>query len=266
MDDRWYYAEARDRSYGPITIEELGRALRTKTNAANFLVWCPGMPDWARAGDQFALRQYFEPPPIPPHPAPEAAGQPVQQAMDRGELSQFEPGKSKVYPWRRYFARMFDLYVFSLFFFFFLGVAFPKLFENSDRRLDALYGIFGTAVYAVFEGFWTNVFGASLGKRLYGMRLLRTSDDGFSLGVAFQRSFAVWAKGLGIGIPIVSLFTLIVAYWNLTGDGQTTWDRDLKCAVTHGRLSALRWIFIVFMWLLLVAVYAGLTALGNAKS
>jgi hypothetical protein len=264
MEDNWYFAEAADRSYGPMTIDELGRILRTKANSVDFLVWCPDMPDWGRAGEQFALRRYFKPPPIPSFDRGSTAGQPVVDRDDRSILIEEEP--SSLHPWRRYFARMFDLYLFYLFFFFFLGIAFPKLFASSDKSLDSLYAIFGMAAYAIFEGFCLNVFGSSLGKRLYGIKLTRSEKEGFTLAVSFKRSFAVWARGLGIGIPIVALVTLIVAYQTLAKEKQTSWDRDFQCITTHNKLSALRWISIVFVWLLVLAIYIFLIALADGKT
>jgi RDD family/GYF domain 2 len=264
MDDNWYCAEAADRSSGPMTIEELGRILRTKTNSVDFWVWCPGMPDWGRAGEQFALRRYFQPPPITPHSRSPASGQLVIDRDDRPILAKEEV--SSLHPWRRYFARWFDLYIFYLFFFFFLGITFPRMFEGYDKSLDALFAIFGMAAYAVFEGFCLNVFGTSLGKRLYGIKLTRADKDGFILSVAFKRSFAVWVRGLGIGIPIVAIITSIVAYRTLKREKQTSWDRDFQCITTHSELSALRWISIVAVWLLIPVVYVFLIALASVKT
>ncbi|MEH2608344.1 RDD family protein [Bradyrhizobium sp. AZCC 1693] len=264
MENNWYYAEASDRSYGPVTVEDLGRVLRAKANSVDFLVWCPGMAEWGKAGEQFALRRYFQPPPIPSYNHGAATGQLVIDRDDRPILVEEEP--SSLHPWRRYFARMFDLYFFFLFFFFFLGIALPRLFDNSDKSLDALYAIFGTGAYAIFEGLCLNVFGSSLGKRLYGIKLTRSDKDGFTLAVSFKRSFAVWARGLGIGIPIVSLVTLIVAYRTLTQEKQTSWDRDFQCITTHNKLSALRWISIVLVWLLVLAIYIFLIALADGKA
>lgn len=264
MDDNWYFAEASDRSFGPMTLEDLGRALRAKANSVDFLVWCPGMAEWGRAGDQFALRRYFQPPPLPSYDRAATTRQLVIERDDRPILVEQEP--ASLHPWRRYFARMFDLYFFYLFFFFFLGIVFPKLFAHSDKSFDVLYAILGTAAYAVFEGFCLNVFGSSLGKRLYGIKLTRSDEDGLTLAVSFKRSFAVWARGMGIGIPIVTLVTLIVAYQNLAKDKQTSWDRDCQCVTTHKPLSALRWIWILFVWLLVLGIYIFLMTLADGKA
>jgi hypothetical protein len=268
MDDHWYYAEASNRSFGPITIEDLGRVLRSKPNSVDFLVWCPGMGDWERAGDQFALRRYFQPPPTRANPNAPKFSPTLDSPTIEPELRVFDQGKEdslSLHPWRRYFARIFDLYVFILIFFFFLGIAFPKLFVGSDKSLDVLYGILGSGAYAVFEGFCMNVFGGSLGKRLYGISVFRTHNEGFSLSISFRRSFAVWVRGLGFGIPIATLFTLLIAYRTLNREKQTSWDRDFQCAVTHKKLSAIRWIGILLAWLLVISVYSFLVALGNTK-
>jgi hypothetical protein len=255
MDDHWYYAEASNKSFGPMTIEELGRVLRNRTNSADFLVWSPGMGDWGRAGDQFTLMQYFQP---TPHSS---------STLDPHAIEQED--SPSLHPWRRYFARIFDLYVFILVFFFFLGIAFPKLFEGSDKSLDgllnALYGILGSGAYAVFEGFCMNAFGGSLGKRLYGISVFRTNEEGFPLSISFRRSFAVWVRGLGLGVPLATFVTLIVAHGTLKREKQTSWDRDFQCAVGHKKLSAVRWIGILLAWLLVISIYAFLVALGNAK-
>jgi hypothetical protein len=263
MDNHWYYAEATDRSYGPMGIEELGRVLRTKANAVDFLVWCPGMADWARAGEQFALRRYFQPPPVATPRAPIASPVTERWTIDP-ELRPVPvvTEASGLHPWRRYFARIFDLYVFVLFFFPFLGIAFPTLFESNDKSFDLLYSIGGSFAYAIFEGFCMNVFGSSLGKRLYGIRLVRTGDEGLTLSVSFKRSFAVWVRGLGLGIPLVAFFTLVVAYRTLIRKEETSWDRDFQCSISHTKLSPVRWFLIIAVWLLVLAVYAFLATLA----
>lgn len=266
MDDHWYYAESSDRSHGPMNIEELGQILRSRANSIDFLVWCPGMPNWARAGDQFALRRYLGPPPIPTlHASQPSMPRPPQANLElRSTLP--DTNEERLRPWRRYFARMFDLYLFSIVFFVLLGIAVPQLFASSDKGLDALYGIFAAAAYAIFEGFSLNVFGSSLGKKLYGIRLHGPDVGSLPLSLSFKRSFAVWARGLGVGIPIATLFTLIFAYQTLKKDGQTSWDRDFQCTVSHQELSGFRWFSIVAIWIALIFVYGALVALGNSTT
>lgn len=79
-------------------------------------------------------------------------------------------------------------------------------------------------------------------------------DERLRFLVALERSFLVWIRGLGLGIPIISLITEIVAYNHLLKFGQTSWDRDLHGTVIHGDLSAVRWFAIGAIWFVIVLV------------
>jgi uncharacterized RDD family membrane protein YckC len=255
MNSNWYYSETGEQSYGPIPIEDLGRILAAKNNSENFLVWSPGMSAWARAANIADLKQYFrQPTPLRISPSQTFETGPIQSGSS-----------ANLHPWRRYFARMIDLYLFVLIFFFFLGVAFPELFaanqprENS-RDYDFFYAFIGIAAYVVFETFCLNVFGQTLGKFLYGIQLRPKIGDRIEFTTALKRSLAVWVRGMGLGIPIIAFITLIVAYRTLTKERQTTWDRDFNLAVTHAELSIFRWLIIAIVWTLLLSVWVLLVA------
>jgi hypothetical protein len=144
-----------------------------------------------------------------------------------------------------------------------LGITFPTLFASSDKSVDAVYAILGSGAYAVFEGFCLNAFGTSLGKRLYGINLIRDDNEGFTLSLSLKRSLAVWVRGLGFGIAIASFVTLIVAYQTLTREGESSWDRDFQCTITHSKLSILRWMWILIVWLLTLSIYVLLATLRD---
>ncbi|MFN3656924.1 MAG: RDD family protein [Pseudolabrys sp.] len=255
MNNNWYYSETGEQSHGPISIEDLGRILVGKNNSANFLVWFPGMPDWTRAGNVADLKRYFQqnaPPPLRAKPNDAVVMAPVQSTP------------SVLHPWRRYFARILDLYIFMLIFFFFLGVAFPELSAtNQTRGTDYLYTLIGLAAYSVFETFCLNVFGTTFGKLLYGIRLETKAGDQIAFIAALKRSLSIWVRGLGLGIPIIALVTLVVAYRTLLKEGQTSWDRDFNFVVLHRDLSIFRWFVIAVAWLLLLSIWAILIAAGS---
>jgi hypothetical protein len=115
----------------------------------------------------------------------------------------------------------------------------------------------------VFEAFCLNIFGVTFGKFLYGIRLTRLANEQISLAIAFKRSLAVWVRGLGLGIPIVALFTLITAYRTLMKDRQTTWDRDFECAIIHRNFTLLRGVIVTFVWALVIATYVLLTTMQS---
>jgi uncharacterized RDD family membrane protein YckC len=255
MDTNWHYSETGEHSHGPLSIEDLGRVLSTNPRSDTFFVWSPGMSDWARAGSVADLRRYFRESAPPPLRATPSVGFATTTA--RSAIS------TKLHPWRRYFARMIDLYSFILVFFFFLGIVFPELFaadRTSGRQSEYVYAFIGVAAYSIFETFCLNVFGTTFGKLIYGIRVTSKVDTQITFTVALKRSLAVWVRGMGLGIPIVTLVTLVVAYRTLLKDGQTTWDRDFNLVLRHRQLSGLRWFGVAAVWFLLLSIYAVLIA------
>jgi uncharacterized RDD family membrane protein YckC len=230
MEDGWYCAESNTGAVGPMSREELGAILRGKASAAGFLVWCPGMADWARAGDVQALRGFLTPPPTvarsraPGVSSPAAAARPARSAAAPMEAisnqAEHAGGATAVAtrprPWSRFFARMADLYVFGLVFTAFIVLAFPQVFGPSyhgrERITDMLLSFLVLLAYVPFEALCMNVLGTTLGKALYGIRVTNAAGHALSLSTSFVRALSIWAGGLGAGIPLVGLFTLIAAY------------------------------------------------------
>src|SRR5690242_1543581 len=106
--DEWYYSTDGKQSLGPVSAEELGRILAAQVVAEKVLAWRPRMATCAGAASVPELKSYLQPPPRPPEIA---LLDPTPVDHERKRES------SAVHPWRRYFARIFDLYLFALVFF-----------------------------------------------------------------------------------------------------------------------------------------------------
>ncbi|MFZ2187797.1 MAG: RDD family protein [Candidatus Moraniibacteriota bacterium] len=156
-----------------------------------------------------------------------------------------------VRPWIRYWARSLDVIVFSLIFGVFLGIFIPSLLETSDTFLTLLI----LFVWIFAEAALLNTWGTTPGKWLLRVNLKSPEGSKLEFSKALNRSFAVWFRGLGLGIPIVSLFTLSSAYSYLNKEGATTWDKDGHFTVTHEKIGFIRAtvaIIIVIIFLLLI--------------
>lgn len=66
--------------------------------------------------------------------------------------------------------------------------------------------------------------GSSPGKFLFGVKVLDGSYLPIGLKNALGREVLVYLQGLGMGVPIVSLFTQIAAYKRVTNSGTAAWD------------------------------------------
>ncbi len=63
--------------------------------------------------------------------------------------------------------------------------------------------------------------------------------------MALNRSFKVWWRGFGAGIPIITLFTLSNADRRLTEDSITSWDQEGGFVVAHEKIGVLRLVVAV---------------------
>ena len=171
-----------------------------------------------------------------------------------------EASVAQVRPWVRYWARMFDIYLACIVAGLTIGILNPDAFN--EKSSDQLFGLVVIFAWVFIEALFLSTAGNTPGKWLFKTRIVPPSGAKLDYSAALSRSFKVWWRGLGIGFPLASLITLIVAHGNLTKNGTTSWDRDDGFAVVHERIGPLRvLVAIVFFvgFLLLVVV-------GNAAN
>jgi len=152
----------------------------------------------------------------------------------------------QVRPWVRYWARMFDLAVYTLFFGVLIGIFLPEtVLENtSGLALDIL--VLFTWIF--FESLLLAFVGTTPGKALFRIRLRIQGCDSIPFLNAFYRSLRVWWRGFGAGLPLVSVFTLWHAETVLEEDGITSWDKDGVFEVTYKKIGIFRAAFgVVFL-------------------
>ena len=133
---------------------------------------------------------------------------------------------------------------------FILGFVYPHALEIND----SLFGIILVFAYVFVEPCMLSSWGTTPGKALLNIRLRKHDGTKPNYAQALSRAFNVWVRGLGLGIPIVALFTHINAYKRLTKDGITSWDKDGGFQVAHkivgaGRVIAAIAILVGFVFL-----------------
>jgi uncharacterized RDD family membrane protein YckC len=97
--------------------------------------------------------------------------------------------------------------------------------------------------------------GTTPGKWCAGVRVL--GRDGARLGPrrALARELKVWARGLGLGIPIVAFVTMLLGYTTLMRKQRADWDLEAG-AVVHYRDASATLYLRLGLAVLLVAVLA----------
>ncbi|MES2273740.1 MAG: RDD family protein [Chlamydiota bacterium] len=136
---------------------------------------------------------------------------------------------SHVNPWIRFIARFFD---YSLFFCALWGLR--QLFHGQFPFGKYEYFIpFEFFVWIPFEAILLSTLGTTPGKFFLRTKLRQGRKGRLEFTTALRRSFSVWFRGLGMGIPILNLFCLFLAYHKLKLLQITSWDRDDLITVTH---------------------------------
>lgn len=165
-----------------------------------------------------------------------------------------------VAPWRRYFARTLDMLPLAILSGVFLEIYSPSTLESPHTYIDDL--IFGLAIIPIWlllEPIFLSFFGTTLGKWFLNIRIKNSENKKITYLMALKRTFLVSFRGLGLGIPVISFITCIVAYINLTTQGTTSWDRDCHFIVTPGNFGITRTITII----LLIALFGFVIVLGT---
>lgn len=167
----------------------------------------------------------------------------------------YTPSGSQVRPWVRYTARTCDTLVFIFGGGMLLAIFSPDL---AERINDTLFGVIVLLAYNFVEPVMLSVFGYTPTKWLLKVRVRNADGSKLDYGQALRRTFNVWIKGEGLGIPLISLFAHISSYSTLKNQGVTSWDRDAGLKVSHQQIEWWRWVSI----LLVVAGIVSLIFLG----
>jgi len=193
----------------------------------------------------FGYESPAEEPGVAAGPAPDAASPAPDAYRPYGEPGPDQLDASLIagepHPWLRWLARVVDMTITAFVLGMVVGIVAP-----SSTMLDSGLGasIVVLLVWMVAEPFVLTHFENTPGKALLNIKLRTADGRSLKLDQAFQRSARVWFFGLGAGLPIVSLITLIVAYNKLTREGITSWDRAGEFSVTHGPIGTGRMVAI----------------------
>jgi len=166
--------------------------------------------------------------------------------------------RSQSRPWLRWAARWIDTCIFALVIAlmpgFILGLADapPETLDTfyDSPGADQAFGILFMVVYYTFlEPMMLSAWGTTPGKALLNIKVLQRNGEKLSYSQALTRSLSVWLKGMGLGIPLISLITLVRSYNFLRREGITEWDRDGDFSVSHQAIGSLKGMVIVLLLL-----------------
>lgn len=99
-------------------------------------------------------------------------------------------------------------------------------------------------------------FAQTPGKWLLGIRVRNADGTRLSFLKALQREAWVLVRGLGLGLPVVTLFTLVMSHGDLKNEGTTCWDRRFGCRVEHAPRTPFWWVRATLVASIVIALAA----------
>ena len=165
-------------------------------------------------------------------------------------------------PWRRFFARRFDLFLYSAFWML-LGLLLLSegpTTENGSAWLGAA-NIVAIVMMVLVEPLLLSIWGTTPGKWLLGLSVRNNTDQKLSYGEGVYRTVQAMWHGAGFFIPIFELVQGYKRYYDCT-EGKTLpweWDSELQLRDEKG------WRIAAYTGSL-VAVFAALVLVGTLSA
>lgn len=163
--------------------------------------------------------------------------------------------RPKGHPWLRYFARCLDMTIYLMVV---VAVLSADLGISQDTRMFVA-GFLSYLMMVFTEAVLLHQFGTTPGKWLFHIHVATTSGAlRPSFRQALNRTFLVWVRGLGLGLPIIGAIAVIYNYVRLKSEGETSWDRDSGCEILHQPITLARLIFIVISFVVACVLLASM--------
>ncbi|MFT3990390.1 MAG: RDD family protein [Luteolibacter sp.] len=220
---------------GPFHDFEIRRKIGLGELTAETPAWHEGMEEWKRLGEISLFQSEFE----VKTPAPEIPD----------VLFTPPPLPAKPVYVRRFFARWFDLHLYS-------GVWWILLWAGGKNIADAwmnpLLMMVQLIPWFILEIILLHYLGTTPGKWLLGLRVENQDGSRLSLSAARTRSIRVFLVGIGMGVSLFSLVCQGVSWLVARRFGNALWDFTGGHRVVSKTIGPLRMIgFAVLFYLAL---------------
>ncbi len=163
---------------------------------------------------------------------------------------------AKAGPWQRFWSRSLDIAIWA----WPVGYVVGRLFPDIALRLlswDSKGYLFGLAllpVILIIDAMSLALFGNTVGRAVAGIRVATVRHEKLEFFVALKRNFNIYVAGLGLGIPIVALFTQISNYRKITNGENTSWDKYFYTRVYSESGNAVRTTICAVLVILAIVI------------
>lgn len=162
-----------------------------------------------------------------------------------------EEEQQAFYPGRRFFARMFDLTLYSTLWSMILALGFRINISKRSSGGEFLDLVVTMVIMLALEPLLLQLFATTPGKAILGLRLTQKNGEKLSYAHAVERMWKVFGSGMGYHIPIYNLIRLWKSYKLCAQKIILPWDEEVAYTIKD------RKTYRTILW---IALYAGIIA------
>jgi len=160
----------------------------------------------------------------------------MDQVIEPSEIIVDQPGveedTSRINPYVRWLSRFFDYSLLALL----LSLIYYLIGIEKKEFLIPLRFL----LWVPLEAFFLSQWGYTPGRLLLKTRVSKLGGGKLDFRLALRRSFAVWFRGIGMGLPVINVITMAIGFSSLKRQGISSWDRDEKTVVFHHFVKPIR--------------------------
>lgn len=226
---------------GPYPEYEIRARIRSGRCRADSPVWHDGLVGWTELGKTELFARDFQPPELPVRPS---AG-PTPSATSGADAL----------PWgqafRRFFARWFDLSLYSSLVWLAVWVVDPAI---AGRFFGSWTMAFFYVPWFLVEAALLHTYGKTPGKFLLGMEVVNADGTRLSLRQGLWRSFRVLILGIGFGWNFLAAICQGLSLHAARRFGRPLWDMAGGHKVPMKTITGGKLVLLIVLW---VAAAAG---------
>lgn len=131
---------------------------------------------------------------------------------------------------------------------------------------DGLLAVISLPLALLLDTLVCAAFGSTLGKWLFGIRVVRMNSTFLSFREYLIRNARVYWSGLALGIPILNLIMMVIQQLRVSKGRPATYDEALNLKSIEFRKHPAKVFFGIVLFLGLIALHAWLIILGRYYS
>ena len=143
-------------------------------------------------------------------------------------------------------------------------LASSKLWAEEDSITSFVFSCCLIVLFAfILDSVINWAFGGTLGKWLFGIKIMRNDHNPLSFKDSFVRDIRVFWGGMASGIPFLNVITMYIQYHRVSNGLQATYDESLNMDAVEYHASHLKTFFGFLVFILMIGAGIVVSKIGD---